>query len=72
MDDPLNPTIDDQIRAVKRELTMRERVYARRVEQGKMSAPEAAREKIVMAAVLKTLEKVRDDERKYRAPELEL
>jgi hypothetical protein len=66
MDDPINPSIDDQIACVKRELRMRDRVYANNM------TPERAREKIAMAAVLKTLEKVRDDERKHRAPELEL
>ena len=66
LDDPLNPTIDDQSRCVKMELAMRERVYAKNL------TPERAREKIAMAAVLKTLEKIRDDERKHRAPQLEL
>ena len=65
MDNPVNPSIDDQIACVKRELRMRERVYAKNL------TPERAREKILMAAVLKTLEKIRDDELKHRFPQLE-
>lgn len=48
-------TIEEQVECVERELGYRERVYARRVEAGKMSQQQATRELERMAAVLETL-----------------
>lgn len=47
-----------QIACVRRELGYRERVYARRVDAGKMTPQLAARELAHMRAVLATLEKL--------------
>lgn len=49
-------SLDDQIACVKREIGMRERVYPRWVEQGRMKAEAAAKETANMKAVLATLE----------------
>lgn len=49
-------SLDDQIACVFRELRMRESVYARQVENRKMSRDVADRELSRMRAVLKTLE----------------
>jgi len=54
-DDLLPITLDDQIVAVKREIAMRERVYPRQVENGRMSKRLADRELALMRAVLATL-----------------
>lgn len=55
-----DPTIDEQIACVKREIRMRESVYPRWVGNGKMSQRQADRELNAMRAVLATLERVRD------------
>lgn len=55
--------IDTQIACVRRELRMRATVYPNRVAAGKMRQQDAERETEIMAAVLATLERVRDDER---------
>ena len=47
-----------QIACVKREIAMRERVYPRRVADGKMKQQDADREIEAMRAVLETVEKV--------------
>lgn len=47
-----------QIACVKREIAMRERVYSRRVADGKMKQQDADREIEAMRAVLETVEKV--------------
>lgn len=52
-------SIEDQIACVKRELLMRGRVYARQVDQGKMSNEKAGYELRAMGAVLQTLEDVK-------------
>jgi hypothetical protein len=50
--------IDRQIACVKREVRMREHVYARRVLEAKMTQTEADVELQTMRAVLATLERV--------------
>lgn len=52
-------SIDDQIKAVKREISMREHVYARRVMNGTMTQSKADHEMAAMRAVLETLERVK-------------
>lgn len=56
-------TIAEQVQCVKRELGYRERVYARRVADGKMTQKLADRELTAMRAVLETLEKIAAAER---------
>lgn len=56
-------SIDDQIKSVRRELGMRERVYPRRVADGKMTTTQAAHETAAMQGVLATLERVASGER---------
>lgn len=57
------PTIDDQIRCVKREIGQRGHVYPRLVSVGKMKQADAEREIETMGAVLATLQRVRDEQR---------
>lgn len=49
-------TLGEQIEEVKREVRMRQKVYARLVGEKKMTAAEAATRTCCMAAVLRTLE----------------
>lgn len=49
------PDINAQIKEVEREIAMRERVYPRWVESGKMTQAAAARQIENMKAVLSTL-----------------
>lgn len=51
-------TLKDQIAAVEREISMRNRVYFRRVGAGQMSLQYAEREIALMEAVLETLRTV--------------
>lgn len=53
-------TIDEQIKSVQREISMRLRVYPRWVEQGRMTDDQSAHEISCMEAVLTTLKKVRN------------
>lgn len=55
MPDLFVPTLVDQIACVRREIGMRERVYPRRVADGKMKPAAADRELETMCAVLATL-----------------
>lgn len=55
--------IEEQIQAVERELRYRERVYARRVGEGKMTQRLADVEIARMGAVLETLKRVRAQDR---------
>ena len=57
------PTIDDQIRCVQREIGKRGHVYPRLVSAGKMQQADAEREIETMGAVLATLQRVRDEQR---------
>lgn len=56
------PSVDilEQIASVERELRMRDRVYPRWVENGKMSPQKAKHEIACMEAVLRTLMRERD------------
>jgi hypothetical protein len=49
-------TIADQLKAARRELALRQRVYPRRVEGGRMSRDEADREIAAMSAIVATLQ----------------
>lgn len=51
-------SIAEQVKCVKREIAMRERVYPRWVASGKMPAAKADYETEAMKAVLETLKKV--------------
>lgn len=53
-------SLADQIAEVKREIAMRKSVYLRQIDAGKMNAEDAERRTVNMAAVLDTLEQVRD------------
>lgn len=57
------PTIDEQILCVKREIRMRESVYPRWIAAGKMTAEKSAHELDCMNAVLATLQRLRDEQR---------
>lgn len=50
--------VSEQIACVRREIGMRERVYPRWVDAGKMKQDAATRELTVMRAVLMTLEDI--------------
>lgn len=52
-------SLELQIKCVRREIALRERVYKRNVELRKMSQPTADRELDAMRAVLETLEWVK-------------
>ena len=51
-------SLTEQITCVRREIGFRERVYARRVAEGKMKQDQADRELAAMQAVLETLRKL--------------
>ena len=53
------PTLQDQIDCVKREIAMRERVYPGWVERRRLSQEQADRELTRMRAVLRTLQVVK-------------
>ena len=50
--------IDEQISAVEREIRLRERVYPRFVDSGRMTLAKSEREILAMKAVLATLREV--------------
>ncbi len=52
---PERPSLTDQIAAVRRELALRERVYPRWVDAGRMKQAKADTEIVAMRAVLATL-----------------
>jgi hypothetical protein len=52
-------SIDDQIRCVTREIALRNRVYASRIEKRAMTEAEAERELSAMQAVLHTLQTIK-------------
>ena len=56
-------SLTDQIECVERELRMRRRVYARRVEAGTMTKSLADREIAAMEAVLETVRAAEQKER---------
>lgn len=49
-------TLEDQIKAVEREIAMRERVYPRMTARGSLSPEKAAKQIEIMKAVRATLE----------------
>lgn len=51
----LEPTMDEMIACVEREIAMREKVYPRRIAQGMMKLERADREIEIMKAVSRTL-----------------
>lgn len=57
--DPLPITIEAQIECVVREIKLRERVYPRRVAEGKMTQALASEQLELMRAVLTTLQDIR-------------
>lgn len=62
--------IDRQIACVRREVSMRRRVYPRWVSTGKMTQDEADRQISTMEAVQATLESVRSERQAQVAPRL--
>lgn len=50
------PSLAEQLVCIDREIAMRQRVYPRWIEQGRMSTDKAAREISTMQAVRNTLE----------------
>lgn len=52
----MSVALEDQIKAVKREIAMRRSVYPRWVESGKMKQAKADEETRAMEAVLETLQ----------------
>lgn len=57
-------TLHEQIKAVRRELSMRIAVYPRRVESGKMTQEQAEHEIDCMRSVLAVLEAVNPEQQK--------
>jgi hypothetical protein len=64
-------SLQDQIAEVRREVAMRQKVYVRLVYFGKMTDEEAATRAQNMAAVLRTLETLRDQTREGAASGVE-
>ena len=64
-------SLADQIAEVRREVEMRRKVYGRLVNFGKMTDEEAATRTQNMAAVLRTLETLRDQTREGAASGVE-
>jgi hypothetical protein len=56
-------TIEDQIKAVEREISMRRRVYPKWIISGRMSQEKAVKEVKAMEAVLETLKEVQKQSR---------
>lgn len=61
--DPKTIGITDQLREARREVTVRERVYERWVEDGRLDARTAAKQLAAMQAVVLTLEAKEREER---------
>lgn len=55
----MSKTIDEQIKCVKREISLRTAVYAAQVRGGRLKPEDAAHEVACMEAVLETLERVK-------------
>lgn len=68
MPEPID--INRQIACVRREISMRRRVYPRWVSTGKMTQDEADRQISTMEAVQATLESVRSERQAQVAPRL--
>jgi len=65
-------SIERQIKAVEREIALRERVYKKRVADGKMPLQQSLDEILAMRAVLETLKGVQAAAAEYRQPTLEI
>lgn len=61
--DPKTYGITAQLREVRREIAMRERVYERWVDDGKLHPNDAARQLAAMQAVAASLERLEREER---------
>lgn len=68
MSEPI--TIERQIAAVRREVSMRRRVYPRWIASGKMSQDQADREIEAMVAAQATLEQLRTERQAVETPGL--
>lgn len=68
MSDPI--TIESQIACVRREISMRRKVYPRWVSAGKMTQDEADRQIATMEAAMATLESVRAERQAKVTPGL--
>lgn len=53
-------TLDDEIACARRELAMRERVYPRWIQAGRMTPEQSRHEIATMRAIVKRLERTRD------------
>ena len=58
-------SLSEQIACVRREVRLRERVYPRRIAEGRMRQAEADRELVRMRAVLQTLEEAERGQRLF-------
>lgn len=56
----MSVSLDDQIKCAKRELAMRERVYAQWVGQRRMSVAKSEHEIAAMRAIVESLTRLRD------------
>jgi hypothetical protein len=59
----MSPTLEEQAAACEREVKMRQRVYPRWVEGGRMTQAQADRETAAMAAAAATLRGMADAEK---------
>lgn len=57
----MHVTLEQQLACAKRELALRQRVYPRFIDQGRISSALAARELAAMAAIIVTLEELIDE-----------
>jgi hypothetical protein len=60
------------VQCARREIAMRNRVYPRRVNEGKMTQVTADRELAEMTAIYELLQRLERDESESRAPSLDL
>lgn len=63
-------TLDQQLAEARREISMRKRVYPRRVESGRMTQADADSRISTMAAIRDTLAGLVEDENERREPKL--
>lgn len=64
MIDPATISIEDQLACARRELAMRERVYKRGIESGKLDSAICERELAGMQAIVITLQRIANTEGK--------
>lgn len=65
-------TLQDQLACAERELKMRQRVYPRWCDQGKMTREKATQETDAMAAIVETLRPLAAAEKLEQGGQLEL